>query len=52
MIFWAKKKKNRMERPLIIEVVIGYMLKVWKAQKKIIKYKVKTIKINSMKLRD
>lgn len=39
MIFWAKKKKNRMERPLIIEVVIGYMLKVWKAQKKIIKYK-------------
>lgn len=28
-----------MERPLIIEVVIGYMLKVWKAQKKIIKFK-------------
>lgn len=28
-----------MERPLVIEVVIGYMLKVWKAKKKIIKYK-------------
>jgi hypothetical protein len=28
-----------MERPLIIEVVIGYMLKVWKAKKEIIKYK-------------
>jgi hypothetical protein len=28
-----------MERPLIIEVVIGYMLKVWKSQKKITKYK-------------
>lgn len=28
-----------MERPLVIEVVIGYMLKVWKSQKKIIKYK-------------
>lgn len=28
-----------MERPLVIEVVIGYMLKVWKSQKEIIKYK-------------
>lgn len=28
-----------MERPLIIEVVIGYMLKVWKSQKKITKFK-------------
>ena len=28
-----------MVRPLIIEVVIGYMLKVWKSQKKITKYK-------------
>jgi hypothetical protein len=28
-----------MERPLIIEVVIGYMLKVWKAKKEIIKFK-------------
>jgi hypothetical protein len=37
-IFWGKKQ-NKMERPLIIEVVIGYMLKVWKSQKKITKYK-------------
>ena len=28
-----------MEKTLIIEVVICYMLKVWKAQKKIIKFK-------------
>lgn len=28
-----------MERPLIIGVVVGYMLKVWKSKKKIIKYK-------------
>ncbi|MEO0037975.1 MAG: hypothetical protein RIQ59_1186 [Bacteroidota bacterium] len=28
-----------MERPFIIEVVIGYMLKVWKAKKKITKFK-------------
>jgi hypothetical protein len=28
-----------MRRPFIIEVVIGYMLKVWKSKKEIIKYK-------------
>lgn len=28
-----------MKRPIIIEITVGYMLKVWKSQKKISKYK-------------
>lgn len=30
---------NSFQRPLIIEIVIGYMLKVWKSEKKITKFK-------------